>query len=238
MISEKYYEILGVSRNSTENDIKIAYKQLAKKYHPDLNKEPDAKERFIEIQKAYETIISLSSKTPSIFDVFEKAFSKENQEKWKKERERPKQMSEVFNNIIEDICQYCGGILDTYFTETDPKFKETFADWDDNFEELAELKEEIHKKSWQYNLEDDGCCCGEDKDCLWSEEMEEEERRKLCKKCFEKWKEDCNNSYKRSIDIGFAYIRAYLEATPKYYKPLRKEYNSKKVKTGSVKNWL
>ncbi len=36
MISQKYYDILGVNRNALEKDIKIAYRLLAKKYHPDF----------------------------------------------------------------------------------------------------------------------------------------------------------------------------------------------------------
>lgn len=68
MISQKYYDILGVNRNTSENDIKIAYRLLAKKYHPDLNKEPDAKERFIEIQKAYEKLLNPEIESSGIFD--------------------------------------------------------------------------------------------------------------------------------------------------------------------------
>jgi molecular chaperone DnaJ len=51
-----YYSILGVPRSSSEQEIKKAYFSLAKKYHPDINKEPDAKERFSEISTAYETL--------------------------------------------------------------------------------------------------------------------------------------------------------------------------------------
>jgi len=52
-----YYEVLGVSRDASENDIKIAYRRLARKLHPDLNKtDPKAKERFIELQEAYEVL--------------------------------------------------------------------------------------------------------------------------------------------------------------------------------------
>ena len=47
-----YYKILGVDRNSTKEEIKKAYKNLAKKYHPDLNKSPDASEKFKEINEA------------------------------------------------------------------------------------------------------------------------------------------------------------------------------------------
>jgi molecular chaperone DnaJ len=51
-----YYEILGVSRDAGKEDIKKAYRRLARKYHPDVNKEPGAEERFKEISRAYEIL--------------------------------------------------------------------------------------------------------------------------------------------------------------------------------------
>ena len=52
-MTKDYYKILGVSKNSTKEEIKKAYKTLAKKYHPDLNKDdPDAESKFKEINEA------------------------------------------------------------------------------------------------------------------------------------------------------------------------------------------
>lgn len=48
-----YYEVLGVPRNATKDDIKRAYRKLAMQYHPDRNKSPDAEEKFKEISEAY-----------------------------------------------------------------------------------------------------------------------------------------------------------------------------------------
>ena len=52
-----YYEVLGVSRNATKEEIKRAYRRLARQYHPDVNKSPEAEERFKEINEAYEVLI-------------------------------------------------------------------------------------------------------------------------------------------------------------------------------------
>lgn len=51
-----YYKILGVTKQSTEKEIKTAYRKLARKYHPDTNPAPSAEDRFKEINEAYEVL--------------------------------------------------------------------------------------------------------------------------------------------------------------------------------------
>lgn len=51
-----YYSILGIGRDAQEDDIKKAYRTLAKKYHPDVSKEPNAEEKFKEVQEAYDVL--------------------------------------------------------------------------------------------------------------------------------------------------------------------------------------
>ena len=51
-----YYKILGVARGAGDEEIKKAYRKLARKFHPDVSKEPNAKEKFQEVSEAYETL--------------------------------------------------------------------------------------------------------------------------------------------------------------------------------------
>ena len=56
MSKKDYYEVLGVSKDASDNEIKLAFRKLAKQYHPDVNKEPGAEEKFKEIGEAYSVL--------------------------------------------------------------------------------------------------------------------------------------------------------------------------------------
>ncbi len=51
-----YYEVLGIKKGASKDEIKSAYRKLAKKYHPDINHEPGAEEKFKEVQEAYDVL--------------------------------------------------------------------------------------------------------------------------------------------------------------------------------------
>ncbi|MCD7449631.1 Chaperone protein dnaJ A7A, chloroplastic [Datura stramonium] len=66
-----YYDVLGVSRNASKSEIKSSYRKLARSYHPDVNKEPGAEQKFKEISNAYE-VLSDDEKR-SIYDKYGEA---------------------------------------------------------------------------------------------------------------------------------------------------------------------
>ena len=72
-----YYEVLGVSKNASDDEIKSAFRKLAKKYHPDINKDPDAPEKFKEAQEAY-AVLSDANKRSQYDQFGHAAFSGAN----------------------------------------------------------------------------------------------------------------------------------------------------------------
>ena len=62
-MSKSLYETLDISENASADEIKKAYRKLARKYHPDINKEPEAQEKFKEINAAYEVLSDPDKKT-------------------------------------------------------------------------------------------------------------------------------------------------------------------------------
>ncbi len=56
MAGRDYYDILGVGRQASADEIKSSYRKLARQYHPDVNKAPDAQRKFTEVQQAYDVL--------------------------------------------------------------------------------------------------------------------------------------------------------------------------------------
>ncbi len=68
MAKRDFYEVLGISKSASKDEIKSAYRKLAKKYHPDLNHEPGAADKFKEVQEAYD--ILYDDKKRQMYDQF------------------------------------------------------------------------------------------------------------------------------------------------------------------------
>ncbi|ORX35044.1 hypothetical protein BD324DRAFT_633722 [Kockovaella imperatae] len=66
LAAQSYYQVLGLRKDASEADIKKAYRKLSKKYHPDINPDESAHEKFIEVSKAYE--ILSEQETRDIYD--------------------------------------------------------------------------------------------------------------------------------------------------------------------------
>lgn len=97
-MSKSLYSILEVSENATPEEIKKSYRRLARKYHPDINKEPGAEAKFKEINGAYE-ILSNEQKRAQYDSYGDSIFGGQNFE----DVMRNNQSSEILNSIFENI---------------------------------------------------------------------------------------------------------------------------------------
>ncbi|MEO1279326.1 MAG: DnaJ domain-containing protein, partial [Planctomycetota bacterium] len=73
MAEKDYYDVLGVPRGASQEDIRNAYRKLARELHPDVNKASDAQEKFAQVQAAYDVLCEPEKRAQ--YDRFGKAGS-------------------------------------------------------------------------------------------------------------------------------------------------------------------
>ena len=95
MSKRDYYEVLGVDKNASQDEIKKAYRSKAREFHPDINHSPGAKDKFIMATEAYEFLVSYYDKIKTNEEAFRQAM-----EYWLKYRQaRSKQKAKIFAQV-------------------------------------------------------------------------------------------------------------------------------------------
>ncbi len=102
-----YYEVLGVSKTATQDEIKSAYRTLAKKYHPDLNHSPDAPAKFKEVTQAYEVLSDPQKRQQ--YDQFGKAAFENNGANGFNGFNSANMNADDFGDINDIFAQFFGG---------------------------------------------------------------------------------------------------------------------------------
>ena len=108
-----YYEILGVPRNASQEEIKKAFRRLARKYHPDINKDPEAQEKFKEINEAYQ-ILSDPEKR-KLYDMYGHAAFEGQGAQGQTYTTQIPDLEDILNEINEFFGGGFGSVFDTIF---------------------------------------------------------------------------------------------------------------------------
>lgn len=104
-MTKNYYEVMGLTPEASDKDIKQAYRKLARKYHPDLNKEANAEEKFKEMAAAYEVLRDPQKRKEYDFQLQNPHYSQESAGyQWKNPQSEPFYQNNDFNaDLFESL---------------------------------------------------------------------------------------------------------------------------------------
>ncbi len=106
----KYHKILGINETASDEEIKSAYRSLAKKYHPDVNKESNAENKFKEISEAYDILINKKEQPNSNNDYFDIKDFFDSFPNMSSFRKRDNYSLDVENVITIEFLEACHGV--------------------------------------------------------------------------------------------------------------------------------
>ena len=96
-------KVLGLNHSATEADIKKAYRRLSKKYHPDLSKDPNATEKFIAIDKAYDYLTNPENEQKTVYtSTPQYHYQETDYQKWRREA-RERQKKAAHKRLLQQI---------------------------------------------------------------------------------------------------------------------------------------
>ena len=149
MAKRDYYEVLGISKNATKDEIKSAYRTLAKKYHPDLNKEPGAEEKFKKINEAY-SILSDDNKKANYDQFGSAAFEQQS---------GAGQQGFYSSNFSNFDAEDLGDIFSSFFGGKSNKTRKRYTRGSDNVIKVnISFMDAVHGKTISLNLTYNGKC--------------------------------------------------------------------------------
>lgn len=113
---QRYYRILGITSKAGPEEVKRAYRRLAKKYHPDVNPDPSATQKFIDGTQAYERIIERLKRPNSYKYRYTKAAYHKQQKKKAAKKEHPRNRARRYSSMnYKKYKQKSSAYTDTHF---------------------------------------------------------------------------------------------------------------------------